>query len=520
MKLPIPARDITRDLREFDIWITPSLGEITETAKFREELDQVAKVFDLLGTATENFKDVQSCAPTNVASSFAAIARGQSEMERARLFRALAATLFIVTGKSDNNSKCQFPLFLRDSAKWSEIPSVRRSKRKNSSVEPKVFGKRPLPRILDSDTFMNLVAAIEDESIERRLLEQIVSFLLKDEDAMRQLWSIGHSYSGLKQLNKGYERDLLAPLVVFKIRGSVSASGGHKPEHLLRILLESWGLIGGVDFNLIDAIAEGSTEELSDVKTRAYDFILPYKAVGWDQRKDGIILIQSQFYAGDSGSVSHKNVDQTSTSRESVLKPFPAARFIEYVDGAGYFSSLNGDLRKLLAMESTHSFFQVRSAAVRLRRELQDIGFLTPLDIETALSVQSSASRDEASLALVADGYTREIVDARINQAVECHFIREDSGKLFIREERREIVRKQLILDAIAINGQAYDNPASAPRGVVFIPGYGPFFGMSLSDIALVCAKISGLFSEELKQATIFSRDIDALLQAGSVLMR
>lgn len=33
MKLPIPARDLQRDLKEFDIWITPSLGEITDTDK-------------------------------------------------------------------------------------------------------------------------------------------------------------------------------------------------------------------------------------------------------------------------------------------------------------------------------------------------------------------------------------------------------------------------------------------------------------------------------------------------------
>lgn len=46
---------------------------------------------------------------------------------------------------------------------------------------------------------------------------------------------------------------------------------------------------------------------------RKYDFIIPYQS-----RESGLkIFIQSQFYAGDSGSVSHKVVDQTDSSRSN-----------------------------------------------------------------------------------------------------------------------------------------------------------------------------------------------------------
>ena len=104
-------------------------------------------------------------------------------------------------------------------------------------------------------------------------------------------------------------------------------------------------------------------------KTRAYDFVRPFNRPGWEQR----IFIQCQFYAGDSGSVSHKNVDQTSTSRIKVRSQCAEPVFVEYVDGAGYFASLNGDLKNLLSMDDTTSFFQTRSAAIRLRREFQRI---------------------------------------------------------------------------------------------------------------------------------------------------
>jgi len=46
MKLPIPPRNLARDLSEFDIWITPSLGDIADTDKFKEELVRIRLIFD------------------------------------------------------------------------------------------------------------------------------------------------------------------------------------------------------------------------------------------------------------------------------------------------------------------------------------------------------------------------------------------------------------------------------------------------------------------------------------------
>ena len=97
------------------------------------------------------------------------------------------------------------------------------------------------------------------------------------------------------------------------------------------------------------------TIDKKKVKTRAYDFALPYKLDQCPRQ----IFIQSQYYAGDSGSVSPKNVDQTTAARTAAKKIVGKdARFIEYVDGAGFFASLNGDLKSLLDMADTTSFIQ------------------------------------------------------------------------------------------------------------------------------------------------------------------
>ena len=145
----------------------------------------------------------------------------------------------------------------------------------------------------------------------------------------------------------------------------------HEPEHKLRSYMADWGLCAGTK-------SEGKK-----------------------------LFVQCQFYAGDSGSVSHKVVDQTDASRNHTLKFYPNAVFVEYLDGAGYFSSLNGDLKKMLAKKTTKAFIQVKTAPVKFRRELQEIDFLTPLEIEHAILAGNKAEAELVGY-LQAQGYDKE----------------------------------------------------------------------------------------------------------------
>lgn len=512
MKLPIPTRELQRDLSEFDVWITPSLGEITDTEKFKDELARVTRIFEELGQATSNFQDERHCQPGAIAQTFAHIGNGKSADERSELLKSLASTLYIVTGKSDNNLKCQFPLFLRDVARWETLPSIK-DRRGRIVVE-----QSPLPRTIKSDDFMDLVAKIENSTEESRLLEKFVSFLLMGDDAVRQFWTLGYSYYALKQFGKGYERNLLSPIVIFKVRGSVSASGGHKPETILREYLEKWGLIPNIDFNLADVVVDGEGQG-RDEKSRAYDFVLPYRTPEWLPEWHNRIMMQSQFYAGDSGSVSHKNVDQTKTSRVRVLEKFEGTRFVEYVDGAGYFSSLNSDLRKILAMDTTHSFTQIRSAPVRLRRELQAIGFLTPLEIEHAM-IRSNGDENEIGEILVNEGYKPNEIQRAIKKSVTDGIINRGGTKLKLRDERREIVRQYLLLDVLAIYGKNIQLGMPATAASVLIPGYGPFYGLDVDELVNIAITTSGILQDDIGHSKTFAADIKALSQNGFMMMR
>ncbi len=401
MRLPPPTSEFQKQLDEFDIWITPSLGEIADTGKFKEELNLVVSAFEIIGAATNNFASVEQCKPDAMARTLADILTTRDAAEREQILQALASTLFAVTGKSDNNFKCQFPLFLRDHSEWKELPKVTR---RRGAVK---ISTTTIPRVLTSERYMSIIAQIDKPELEAKLLNKFIAFMLKDDNAINQFWSLGYAYFALKEFNKS--EHLLAPIVIFKVRGSVTASGGHEPEDILRGQMLDWGMREGIDFNTLDVVVL-EAEQTPDRKTRAYDFILPYRTEGWYSNWNHRIFVQCQFYAGDSGSVSHKNVDQTKSSRDYIEGFVNEPSFLEYVDGAGYFSSLNGDLKKLLAYENTSGFFQIRSAAIRLRQQLQEIKFLTPLEVEHCIAVGND-TEDSLTAYLMANGYKTSEVE-------------------------------------------------------------------------------------------------------------
>jgi len=507
MKLPTTKLNIVTSLAEFDIWITSSLGGIKETERFQQEMEKVVGIFDAMGASTNNFARVEDCRPEAITDTFIKQIEGQSKQASEAKLQALASVLFLVSGKSDNNAKCQFPLHLRDVARWHNLPRIKGSKK----AKRLVFDK--LPRVLTASQYMKRVASLGAyQDHQKRLLQGFINFILSDSACISQLWGIGHSYFRLKSLKK--ERDLLTPLVVFQVRGSVSASGGHQPEEDLRKRLLEWGLRKNIDYNttdvnLLPAVAEtAASKQRKIAKQRGYDFVLPYQTPNWTANWGQRIFIQCQFYAGDSGSVSHKSLDQTKASRQYVLSLAPDARFVEYVDGAGYFSALNGDLKKLLEMSTTSSFFQVRSAAIRLRRELQHLGFLMPLELEHAI-IRCHGDRAKAESYLTSDGYSQPEINRCFHDCIQRALIKvEDNDRLSLTPERRIVARRYFMLDVVAQCGKSPSSASQRLGGYLMVPGYGPFYGMKLNEIVSEALGLAPSLREDWSNPETITGDI------------
>ena len=468
MKLRDYSASLEEKMSEFDLWITPTLGEIRDTAQFLVNLNALRRGFDYLDEITNHFDSYVSCFADHLSRGFLGLIEEKNADEAKELLDCVFNVLLLATGKTDNNLKCQFPIHLRR-INITKYPVKQRSR----------WVMKELPRKLEMSDVTKLIIQLEEqEGFQKTLLRSYVELIISDEGYAKQLWSLGNAYVLQKQ--DGNESYLISSIVIFQSRGSITATQGHIPEMKLREYMSDWGLKAGSDYNEQDVeigeLLEGMPVD-NKVKKRKYDFIIPYQS----RREGAKVFIQSQFYAGDSGSVSHKVVDQTDSSRAVTLKKYPEAVFVEYLDGAGYYSSLNGDLRKMLSKPTTKNFFQLKTAPLKMRRELQNINFITALEIEHAI-LRSSGSQTEVIRILEEEGYSRTEIDTAITIAVQNGDIDTvDSTSLVIKGDRVPIVRRYCFLDLIANYGQPIDSGRGS--GYLIVPGYSHVHGLLQADL-------------------------------------
>jgi hypothetical protein len=517
MKLPPAPSNLTilQRLEEFEVWLTPYSGEIRLTTKFADALAASVRAFEWLCEATNNFADEAALTHEFLRDEVMRQINGRSAPDAKQILLDLVGVLFMATGKAGNSAKVQLPVFLKNVLKRTTLP--RTFGRKNRRIEQAAFSAE-----IDMPMYMGWVANLDHSpSDQRSLLDIFLRFVLNERIYLTQLWSLGHSYASLWQSGRG--ESLLSPFVVFQVRGSVAASSGHEPERNLRELLGQWGLQAGVDFNTNDVILKDDTieelgRELNDeekVKTRAYDIVLPYKTPGWRPR----VLIQCQFYAGDSGSVAHKTVDQVTASRRETSGLLrDGVLFVEYLDGAGVLGSLSSDLRSIMAMANTAFVLQMRTIPVRIRRAMQEIGYLTPLEVEHAIL---SAGPDRLSViaALVGDGYDRREVERVIafGQANNL-FDRPNGEHIAVRADRKDQARAYFVLDIVALSGRAVDVATSSLPGFISIPGYGPYFGLEDSAAKATAVDVVPGFAADWPDDATFQADVMQLAQRNFVM--
>ena len=486
-------------LSEFDRWITPSLGDIKSSIEFRNIISCLEDGFENLSKYTDNFSSLETCSPYRITESIIASIDKINNIQNhlSNVFNAI----LLSTGKTDNNLKCQYPIILTQIFSGCEIPACKNGKLVQTKIPRDFSLDRVIRHFSSLSPYPDLLAP---------LLKSYLDLLISDENYISQLYSLGASYNYLK--TKEQSISLLSSIAIFQSRGSITAKTGHEPERILRSYMSDWGLIAGSDYNTddIDVHELLCIKKHKNEKSRKYDFIVPYRS----KEEGKKLFVQCQFYAGDSGSVSHKVVDQTDASRQQTIKQYPQAVFVEYLDGAGYYSSLNGDLKKMLAKKTTKAFIQVKTAPVKFRRELQEIDFLTPLEIEQAIL---AGNNTECGILddLKKQGYgEREIVRSLEFCKRTGHIYYKD-GKYSVRDDRKDVVVKYSLLDCIANFGHAVNTQKE--KGVLFVPGFSIYWGMSQPDLLDEYYKVFP--NMELSAKDILEK-IQWLIDNGFVILR
>lgn len=200
------------------------------------------------------------------------------------------------------------------------------------------------------------------------------------------------------------------------------------------------------------------------------------------------------------------------------MQKYPDAVFVEYLDGAGYFSSLNGDLRKMLAKPTTKDFIQIRTAPLKLRRALQGILFLTPLEIEHAV-IRTSGKENEIYQLLRDEGYTDEEISRAFSLSVsEGNIVAYGEHKYAISPSHIEIVRKYCLLDVIA----NYGAPISIGNesGCLLVAGFETSWGLPQNEAIRIAQEVFPGLGELWSNVQDAFDDVQWLISRGVVITK
>jgi hypothetical protein len=161
----------------------------------------------------------------------------------------------------------------------------------------------------------------------------------------------------------------------------------------------------------------------------------------------------------------------------------------------------------------------LRSTPIRLRRELQHIGFLTPIEIEHAIFT-AGEDRKAIESALLAEGYQQAEIDRSIANAVSRGLlIKPDDDHLAIHSGRRTQARRYLLLDLAVIRGKSIAKNDSSQAGYVLVPGNGPFHGIRAADLLTDAKSVAASLVGDWPSYADFKADIDWLARRGYMIL-
>jgi hypothetical protein len=61
MKLPSTDKTLNSQLSEFDLWVTPSLGDIRDSDEFNDTFLEIQKGIDIIAEITNGYEGIETC---------------------------------------------------------------------------------------------------------------------------------------------------------------------------------------------------------------------------------------------------------------------------------------------------------------------------------------------------------------------------------------------------------------------------------------------------------------------------
>lgn len=152
--------------------------------------------------------------------------------------------------------------------------------------------------------------------------------------------------------------------------------------------------------------------------------------------------------------------------------------------------------------------------AIRLRRELQQLGFLVPLDLEHTI-LQCDRQVTSLNQILLEEGYSEQEIERCLQDCIQRGLIRLDDEILSLTPERRTIARRYFLLDVVGIYGNSPKSANQKLTGSLMIPGYGSCHSMKLDELVSQALNLAPSLRTDWTDPTVFPGDIRWLCEEG-----
>ena len=103
MKLVNYKESLEEKMSEFDIWVTPSLGETRDMPQFSANLESMKHGFDIMTDLTSNFNSLENCTASYISHNAISRTETLNDDKIIENLNAIYGVLLLVTGKTDNN---------------------------------------------------------------------------------------------------------------------------------------------------------------------------------------------------------------------------------------------------------------------------------------------------------------------------------------------------------------------------------------------------------------------------------
>ena len=434
--------EIQKSMEEFYNFIySENVRDFETSVEYKELIEQMKEALEIMSEKTSGFSDISI-------EKILEIINSENINKIILLFR-------ILTAVSRMNMETYFVSDLCGSGVF--IPKI---KIKNGNpIEREIeFGAEiiPMPK------YSKLIDLAKNE---QKILEEMINFFEKY-DLIKKLQSLqGKEIKEIIELSK--------TLLKYSEKGAGAEKSGEEAEAIIKNKLELWGLVENIDYNkndekltgilekkieflkqsgkISDEVKKEKIEKINEEKkSRQFDLVFPAS----NSNKEPKVIAQIVFYTSNTGSEGKKKTNQNINTSNYIKKILPEhskeITNLLVLDGPGWIQ-MAGDFQKNEYL--SENFVQIRTIDTKLKRILNECGFVYPIDIEIAileLKLKNKTTSKEKVLEIIVnkDNITAN-KDEIISQNPQFFDGKDDEDVIELSKDRHEIGKKFLILEKL-----------------------------------------------------------------------